>query len=375
MHLSAKYLSKIPCLLLALCLLFPACKGQENRQTHTPSEFPAPRIDTSLNFSSRVSIIFQDSREEFWFVSHQDGVAKYDGKNFSYYTEEQGLPSVRAIYEDAQGQMYFGIQDGMRILAGNEFKHIAPEENSIALSESFTNTEATYESDWEAEKKHFWFSAFNRNGLYRYDGKKLQHIRLPVPEGYPDFSETDGYMEGVGYDIYAVYDIYKDPTGSMWFGTSDAGLFRYDGKSIEAIADETGVVRASFKDSEGRIWYGNNREGIFLYENGQLINFTEQRSPGEDGLASALDIVEDTEGNIWFATFSNGLWKYNPGFDTDKNSPLKTGSKALQHFTKADGLGSDSITSLYLDKEGKVWIGTGAGEIFSYTGKGFDKLE
>ncbi|MEM8890387.1 MAG: hypothetical protein AAGD28_20595, partial [Bacteroidota bacterium] len=182
MFRSAKYRTSFSCLLVSWVLLVPACKGQENTYLEDLPQYAAPYIDSTLNFSSRVSVIFQDSRDGFWFVSHQDGVAKYDGKSFTYYTEKQGLGSVRAIYEDAQGQMYFGIQDGLQMLVGNEFKLIAPEPGSIAISESFSYTEATYESDWKIEREHFWFSAFNRNGLYRYDGKKLQHITLPAPE-------------------------------------------------------------------------------------------------------------------------------------------------------------------------------------------------
>lgn len=321
--------------------------------------------------------MFQDSRGDYWFVSHQDGLCKYDGTTFTYYAEEEGLPPVRAMYEDSEGNMYFGIQDGLRILEGKEIRHINPEKRSLSLAESFTYDATSYIADWEVERNHFWFSAFNRNGLYRYDGEKLQHINLPVPEGYPDFSNTEGWLDGHGYDIYAVYGIYQDPEGIMWIGTSRAGLFRYDGKSLKWVneAYEKGVVRASLKDAKGVLWFGNNSIGLSQYTKDRIINFTEARNMEEDGPASALALKEDKEGNIWIATFTKGLWKYNPSLDTIPNAPLKKNSPQLQHFGKDDGLETDHISSLLIDREGVLWIGTGIGGIFRYNGKAFEKLE
>lgn len=331
-----------------------------------------PRIDSTLDFNSRVNIIFQDSQHNHWFVSHDDGVCKYDGKQFSYFTEEQGLKQVRAIQEGSNGDIWFGIADGLSIFDGQSFTTITPEKESLLITDSFSSSETNFQEEWKKELNHFWFSAYSQNGVYRYDGKKLQHLKLPVPKDYPDFGKT-GHNPEYGWDEYAVYSIYKDNNKNLWFGTPGAGLFRYDGKSIVCINEneEKGIVRAIHEDKNGILWFGNNAKGVYQYDGQSFINFSKKRGAFKKGFVSALTIEEDKQGRLWFGTFSSGLWRYNLPADPNKPS-TNMKEDLLSNFTDKDGL-DYYISTLYIDKQDKLWIGTGKGDVFVFNGKKFDK--
>ncbi len=326
-----------------------------------------PETDSVLRFNSRINTIFQDSKGHYWFISQDDGVCYYDEKKFTYYTEEQGLKPVRAIHEAPNGDLWFGIEEGVSIFNGQSFISLRPERESLPINMSFEYSEWNFEEEWEKQLNHFWFSSFNKNGVYRFDGDRLMHFSLPVPNDYPEFDDS-GYHPQYGYDIYAVYGIYQDKRKNLWLGTAGSGLFRYNGKSITCVNQEEakGVVRAIYQDDSRKIWFGNNAKGVFQYDGGSFANFSKKCGVFEQGLVGALAIAEDNEGNLWFAQYDTGLWRYSPS--------LGVGDKAWTQYTSASGLESNYISTLYTDRQGKLWVGTGKGAVFNFNGASFDKF-
>jgi len=361
-------------LLFYLFLFIISCKGQQPSHSNSKQPDSIESANSALKFSSRIGIIFEDSQGNMWFVSHSDGVCRYDGKQFTYFTDKQGLAPVRAIHEADNGDLWFGIEDGVSIFDGQTFTTIHPEKESLLITESFQPSVHNFKIAWKKEREHFWFSAFNKNGVYRFDGEKLMHLTLPVPANHPIFDDS-GYHPEEGWTTYAVYGIYKDNDGNMWFGTPGAGLFRYDGKSLVCINEngEKGVVRAIHQDQTGIIWFGNNAKGVYCYDGKDLVNFSELRSMYDYGLVSALDIEEDDNGNLWFGQYDNGLWRYNPATD-QAEPPFALEGNAWAHYTKENGLDTNYISTLYTDSKGRLWIGTGKGSVFIFNGKLFDRF-
>lgn len=68
---------------------------------------------------------------------------------------------------------------------------------------------------------------------------------------------------------------------------------------------------------------------------------------GDPRYGSVHCSLQDKAGNLWFGTTENGLYKYD--------------GQSFARYLKADGLNSNDIASLLEDREGKIWIGTGAG--------------
>ena len=64
------------------------------------------------------------------------------------------------------------------------------------------------------------------------------------------------------------------------------------------------------------------------------------------------------------ATYDSGLWGYRPQADAMPKLPLSLEDKALQHLTTQDGLNSNYVSTVYEDKEGKIWVGTGYGGLY-----------
>jgi ligand-binding sensor domain-containing protein len=69
--------------------------------------------------------------------------------------------------------------------------------------------------------------------------------------------------------------------------------------------------------------------------------------------------LQDKAGNLWFGTGENGLYKYD--------------GKSFSQFKETNGLNINNIFSIFEDKDGKIWIGTGKG-LYFYDGKTFAKI-
>lgn len=109
-----KHLSMI--YLMALWLVNFSCaeKSVPGKASGQRILVSTPIADT-LRFTSSIRAILQDSKGNFWFGSHQEGVCLFDGKSFEYFTTKEGLPDnqIRSLEEDADGNIWFGTANGV----------------------------------------------------------------------------------------------------------------------------------------------------------------------------------------------------------------------------------------------------------------------
>jgi len=210
------------CLLFCFTLLAcTSCKAQHvNQKSSTDSIAVQGTLVTEL--SKSIWVVFQASNGDYWFGSDTDGVYRFDGKTLINFTEKDGLSSnrVRGIQEDQAGNIYFSTLGGLNKFDGKTIISLVPIENIDPN---------TY---WKLQEGDLWFNMLGKNGEkgpYRYDGKNLYQLVFPK-----HFLEEDYFKRfpNNAWSPYEVYYIYKDKRGHMWFGTSNFGLFRYDGKHL-----------------------------------------------------------------------------------------------------------------------------------------------
>lgn len=126
--------------------------------------------------------------------------------------------------------------------------------------------------------------------------------------------------------------------------------YRFHNFSIEEGLSNSGVS-AIIQDSLGFIWIatdeGLNRfdgYGLKVYKNNPLDSL----SIPNDNL---MDLAQDKQGNIWIATEISGLIRFNPKEESFEE--IKTREGKTEIFLKGQ-----SITSLFIDDQDVIWVGT-----------------
>jgi ligand-binding sensor domain-containing protein len=179
-------------------------------------------------------------------------------------------------------------------------------------------------------------------------------------------NKTEPHKDNINYSIKdtvtsyghdrMVRNIKKGSNGTILF--TSAGVFRYDGKLFTKLTSKIGSRRYwdVLEDRRGNLWFTSTDSGVYNYNGKTFLHFTTK-----EGLASnmAMSIYEDKAGNIWFGT-GGGASRYD--------------GRSFRNFTTKEGLSDNNLTTIMEDKTGKLWFGT-RGELCFYDGKTFTVLK
>jgi ligand-binding sensor domain-containing protein len=170
--------------------------------------------------------------------------------------------------------------------------------------------------------------------------------------------------------------IMQDKVGNLWFGTSDDGLYKYDGKSFSQFLVKDGLssndVYCLLEDKDGKIWIGT-KAGLSLY-NGKT--FTKIQIPLPKNLPPnknpyyqnhwVYSMMQDRLGILWFVTI-DGVYTYD-----GKSFTLFTIDAAANGFLTSN----DRVERILEDKEGNIWFGGRTNEgVYRYDGKSVTNLK
>jgi len=197
---------------------------------------------------------------------------------------------------------------------------------------------------------------FFGTSLVKAQPKTLSFDHLTAEQGLPDNN---------------VLGLLQDTRGYMWIATS-TGIARYNGYSVrdykeKFLQNNITALRGGniplFMDRKGVVWFGSGRNGFLIRYNAQTDDFTEYRSRRtKDGTSRSpiLNIIEDSEGDIWFLANS---------FSEKKNivEQFNRKNEKFEDFVTGDKnrMPAGSISSLFSDKAGTVWLATENG-IYHY---------
>lgn len=308
------------------------------------------RINTG---TAVVESVIQDHRGLLWLAA-DDGLFRYDGYQVKrFWPPEQSLPSVRAIYEDAEGRLwlstgYHGLQVfDPRTETGVQYGHDPDNPHSI----SDNDIRVMY-----VDRAGIFWLGTRHGGLNRFDPKTGVFTRYCHDPG--DAASLGGnYVEA----------IFEDAAGVLWVGARDAGLHRFDAETGKftryrrdpqdptSLSDDT--VKAIYETPDGVLWVGTRNGGLnkFDREIGRFTHYRQDpqnpRTLGDDYIQNILPAQdEDEPGLLWIGTDKGGLNLFDP----------RTGRVARyqQDPLDASSLSSNDIVSLYYDRSGILWITT-----------------
>jgi serine phosphatase RsbU (regulator of sigma subunit)/ligand-binding sensor domain-containing protein len=202
-------------------------------------------------FKSQVGwSVYTDSRGLIWADMGSEGVAIWDGQNFSYLTEKDGMAGnmVNAFSEGADGRIYIGCQGkGLSIYDGYRFENYSTADSIGLTSDNIMSMLLHSSGDL--------YMGTYLGGLYKY---------------------KDGFFEKVLDSANAeiiVFDIKEDRNGDIWFTTGIKGLGHLSGEEFEFFGEEVGLPQKMMLDLEladnGDVYLGNYY-GLYRMRDGEV---------------------------------------------------------------------------------------------------------
>ena len=209
-----------------------------------------------------------------------------------------------------------------------------------------------------------------------------------------EFFDYTKQLHGAG-----IGSLIQDHAGAIWFTRYRAAdgkgpLCRVNGEAIECYGAKDGIplsyALGLAEDSEGNIWFGST---TICHRTPASVTVCE-KPPNYAVSQGVSQIATGADGEVWLANYELGpqvgmrflsLGKWDsfviPGFDgtkvraiklfLDRNGSLWIGTESqglyrchdgvADHYGVADGLSGNSVTDIYEDKEGNLWVTTDKG--------------
>jgi signal transduction histidine kinase/ligand-binding sensor domain-containing protein/ActR/RegA family two-component response regulator len=305
------------------------------------------RLDRLEHFSTKdglsqdwVRALYQD-RQGFLWIGTDDGLNRYDGYTFKVYRHDPDDSEtltdnfVNRIAEDRQGNLWIATRRGLNLLHRStdrfeRFLHDPNRSDSLSHDDVFDVLEDRFGLIWVVTSA----------GVDQLDRSTGRFLHFPSRDAL---------------------SLFESKAGDLWVGGSpltlnkfdrDEGRFRRYAISAAASDVQGGESIWTFaEDDEGRLWLAPNSGGLVRFD-----PHTDERrwfltDPSESALV--LSILPKSDETLWVSVLNGGVRILNP----------RTGEIARYHHDpdEPDGLGSDWYPMLYEDRTGVTWIGTGAG--------------
>ncbi len=254
--------------------------------------------------------------EENWLTTYRDGV-------FKSFNSADGLPTgiIQDFAKNRFGEFYIATTAG----------------NSYFRNESF----APVPDDENPNRGRFYLAPSGNLWLYKETG--LSQISTDGSETfYPLKTEFyNNYFSGI--------KLFEDSSGNLWFGDLN-GVYYLKNGEIKKYITADGVpnrmsLRPFLEDGDGSIWFASalpwiEGVGVVRFKDGKFKAFGKQ-----NGLSSnfVANLFKDREGTIWVTT------------DKGLNSLQK---QFVKSYSTAEGLISNEVYPLLQTRNGDIYIGT-----------------
>lgn len=325
--------------LFAFCLLPSAfCLQQsssQNETTTTLHRWGAVTLFHGLP-SDQVRAVAQDAEGQMWFGTDA-GLARYDGRRVQSVTTE-GLagPRVRALAVGPDGALWVGADSGayVRPPGAQEFRRVEETRGTTVLAVTVADSPGRA---FIATADGLLFECFLRTGG-----------ALDVTQVEQRLTVAPGKQQGLELTSLA----YTGKT--VVVGTHGRGLMTFEPGEAKEIAarPRTFYVEALARDTAGALYYGAqvpaSDSGIFKIEDG---NFARPSKVTGVATGKVTALAAAAGGELYAGTETRGVFRLRNG-------------RVVERFTfegTAGGLRSDRVNAVFVDREGVVWFGTPRG--------------
>lgn len=298
------------------------------------------------------------------------------GQSLTSVGLENGLSNntVTAIFKDRFGFMWFGTEDGLNkfdgytlkvFRTGNKKSGTLPDNRITAICDDHNGNLwiGTYAGPCKLDISTGKITAVNFKGRINdiIRDREGNIVMSTADHGVLIVNSATGSIRPVPLGLgekktfrYSAAPLHVDAQGSIWLYSDNVGIARI--VPSENLARKVGgkvtSVNSLTTDNYGNLWIGAN-SGLFCIRKGTAII---KPVPEITRYASSrvMHACFDDQQNLWISTDGDGIVVYNPA-----------ANKVLRTLTEGEfsQLSSNFVCTVYIDKEGRKWVGTSRGGV------------
>ena len=150
-----------------------------------------------------------------------------------------------------------------------------------------------------------------------------------------------------GIPVAPINSLLSDGKGGFWLGGPTALVHWHAGRS--EMYPSKGQIVSLVPDADGSLWVGmlgqGPGQGLAKWEHGTIKPFVTSTFDGSR--VAVTRMISDRQGNLWVGTDSKGVFRIH--------------GSVVEHYGHLEGLSSDTVWTLFEDREGIVWAATSNG--------------
>jgi signal transduction histidine kinase/ligand-binding sensor domain-containing protein len=299
-----------------VCLLAVPCAVALDPH-RAPTQYVLTDWDEATGLPSRSIHALGQTRDRYLWLGTSTGLARFDGARFTVFdarhTPDFGDGIVSSLSEDADGTMYVGTTSAVMRYRHGQFETLPIGTGAGVVSSLLSARDGT-----------LWVGLLGRP-LFLWHKDQVTSLSKDLGTMTPEA-------------------MVQDERGTIWIGTRDKGLLRFENGRFTTDARVVDPVQALHLDRAGQLWIGTPRGLLRSAGSGPFARFARAEGLAHENVSS---ILEDRDGNLWVGTAGGGLHRWRDGRWSVLNA--------------SHGLADDDVRCLLEDDEGNLWIGTADG--------------
>ena len=299
----------------------------------------------------QINRIVQDSRGFMWFAT-SDGLARFDGYQFTSYGVEQGLPhrSVNDLLESRDGVLWVATTGGLcrfNPAAGAAQRFIVYRPNSEERLQGINSL-------LQDRSGTIWCGT--RAGLYKLETRSGRLELHLVDIGMPAASNF-------------VNAIFEDRQGTLWLSAGTKLYRHWKNSRTEIFELPPGIpyngVSSMAEDANGRLWAGT------LHGLGRIAQAPTPGRPLFDRVFGTKDGLPGVRINALFRASDGKLWIGAAGGLAEPTSMEGAAERPFRGYSAANGLSDVILSDVTEDRDRNLWVASESGGAMKITRRGF----
>ena len=295
------------------------------------------------------------------------------------WTARDGIPgSVNALAQTPDGYLWLGTGNGLWRFDGTRFERYEPESNQIFPSHVVETLMATPDGGLFIGFRDAG-AAFLKNQITTVyptlGGKQMGTVRhfARAQDGVVWAAAYSGLFRLVdsqwrqvgqdwGYPWSRAQTVFVDRGGTLWVAGDNSIVFLPPGEkrfqeTAEHVVDRPFEVNSIVQAPDGTIWMGETTRSVRPI----MIRQPEKKAPHPPQITvGSYGLLFDDAGSLWIASLGDGLGRIRFPEQLNGRGVLNF-PNAAEIFSQKEGLSADHVMPVLEDREGNVWVGTGAG--------------